>query len=77
MSFDVLFCCFFLFGFCCWSWFFVVVCCPVFSHLHVPVYRDMYIAGAGAEWFWGCFCFFGTGTQKEMSSTGAETVRNV
>ena len=57
--------------------FFFVVCCPVFSHLHVPVYRDMYIAGAGAEWFWGCFCFFGTGTQKEMSSTGAETVRNV
>ena len=31
----------------------------MFSHLHVPVYRDMYIAGAGAEWFWGCFCFFG------------------
>ena len=49
----------------------------MFSHLHVPVYRDMYIAGAGAEWFWGCFGFFGTGTQKEMSSTGAETVRIV
>ena len=58
----------------------LVFCCclfSVFSHLHVPVYRDMYIAGAGAEWFWGCVCFFGAGTQQDMSALRVETVRNV